>query len=1221
MSLRHSRPGPTPLVRAPMDGSPSSVHLYGQYTAGVKENPLSVVRPRRTKEGFIFLIGVLAVGVIAAATAASLLLLGGAAERTAFSVEESMQAMEFARACTERGILALRKDLSYSQRLAYTWPTGSCTLQKVDGNGYENRVLCVEGRAGSVVRRLLVQVERLYPQVSIASTKEIAEPCTEETAPLDNFSSSASSTPPTLSCTCDNVVDVGTPDGQICPSEEIIATFTCNADISSSAVTINGVSATVIGMQASAQFPVSSGEGTYNYDIRVNGSIKGYCGATVTACAVCGNGIREGTEGCDGADNPTPFPCTAECRIPNYCCNATSGCQEDYTGTCIGSPVLAMCESTCPSICSLSPSTTTAQVGAPVTLTLTCNNYGYPVPLVSAEVGGTNMNLTQGENTATLDVTSITAGSMTYTANATVDPLLGTYPALSARTTVTYIQCGNGIVEASEQCDDGNTTADDGCNASCQLEYYSCSTSTGLCSIGLTPSSYSFTAATKATVAANCASTCYRCGDGVRQGSEQCDDGNTSNNDTCLNTCQNAWCGDGFQQGTEQCDNGTNNTMIYVCPYGVTSCTMCSTMCTLQQGTTSYCGDGYMDYLHGEFCDDGNTNDGDGCSSHCLLEGYTCGSCGTYHEVSSWIFNFSDAASCENYCPECGDGVKGTYEECDDGNTTSGDGCSGTCRTEAYCCDSTAKVCGGSMIAVDDCSSGLTNTNQADCNTECALCGNGIVDAGEECDDGDTIDNNSCSNSCLLPVCGDGIVSGSEQCDTRWETYYCNANCTTALCGDGITNHVRGEQCDDGNLVSSDGCDSQCRTEALCCNVTTGDCDVTLSSSCNTTPYPFTSADKASVQTTCNAACPQCGDSSKEGFEQCDDGNTTSGDGCSSTCQTEVYCCGSCNVSRPPDQCYWYDATPQACSNLCPQCGDGLVSGSEQCDDGNITSGDGCSSACQTEVYCCDRTSGTCNTRVPAWSCTTGVYNASQATCVSSCSKCGDSIVDISFGEQCDDGNAVNTDGCTNGCMLPRCGDSIVNGTDTCDPGWETAACDNDCTAVACGDGHLNTLAGEQCDDGNAVNGDGCSSLCKNEVYCCDIGSGLCPTRMAQDSCTTGIFNANQTTCIAACNITVHADFCPGNLVCYGHPGRNDSTYCTNPPPSTQWDPNWGCPLSVSDPGPLGDGNYTRCIGAYKCACQMGGGEQNIAAFLQCFPQGSHDTTLLNSCLASSCQP
>ena len=60
---------------------------------------------------------------------------------------------------------------------------------------------------------------------------------------------------------------------------------------------------------------------------------------------------------------------------------------------------------------------------------------------------------------------------------------------------------------------------------------------------------------------------------------------------------------------------------------------------------------------------------------------------------------------------------------------------------------------------------------------------------------------------------------------------------------------------------------------------------------------------------------------------------------------------------------------------------------------------------------------------------------------------CGDGDVNRE-GEACDDGNTVNTDGCTNECTLPACGDSILQ-------------------------------ASEACDDGNTANNDGCSSTCQ----------------------------------------------------------------------------------------------------------------------------------------------
>ncbi|MBI2583888.1 MAG: DUF4215 domain-containing protein, partial [Candidatus Aenigmarchaeota archaeon] len=48
-----------------------------------------------------------------------------------------------------------------------------------------------------------------------------------------------------------------------------------------------------------------------------------------------------------------------------------------------------------------------------------------------------------------------------------------------------------------------------------------------------------------------------QCGNGVREGSEQCDDGNANSNDACTNSCRNNVCGDGFvATGAEQCDDG-----------------------------------------------------------------------------------------------------------------------------------------------------------------------------------------------------------------------------------------------------------------------------------------------------------------------------------------------------------------------------------------------------------------------------------------------------------------------------------------------------------------------------------------------------------------------------------------------------------------------------------------------------------------------------------------
>jgi cysteine-rich repeat protein len=63
-------------------------------------------------------------------------------------------------------------------------------------------------------------------------------------------------------------------------------------------------------------------------------------------------------------------------------------------------------------------------------------------------------------------------------------------------------------------------------------------------------------------------------------------------------------------------------------------------------------------------------------------------------------------------------------------------------------------------------------------------CGNGWIEAGEPCDDGNTINNDGCNNACQPPTCGNYIVD-------------------------------QGETCDDGNTANGDGCSSSCQLEGL----------------------------------------------------------------------------------------------------------------------------------------------------------------------------------------------------------------------------------------------------------------------------------------------------------------------------------------------------------------------------------------------------------------------
>jgi cysteine-rich repeat protein len=74
--------------------------------------------------------------------------------------------------------------------------------------------------------------------------------------------------------------------------------------------------------------------------------------------------------------------------------------------------------------------------------------------------------------------------------------------------------------------------------------------------------------------------------------------------------------------------------------------------------------------------------------------------------------------------------------------------------------------------------------------------------------------------------------------------------------------------------------------------------------------------------------CSCCGNGVTETGEECDDGNTSAGDGCDATCHNEP-------PPPPPPH--------EAC------CGDGVLDEGEECDDGNTTNGDGCNSVCTVE--------------------------------------------------------------------------------------------------------------------------------------------------------------------------------------------------------------------------------------------------------------------------------
>lgn len=126
--------------------------------------------------------------------------------------------------------------------------------------------------------------------------------------------------------------------------------------------------------------------------------------------------------------------------------------------------------------------------------------------------------------------------------------------------------------------------------------------------------------------------------------------------------------------------------------------------------------------------------------------------------------------------------------------------------------------CGDSIIqsgAGEECDDGNTNNNDA-CTDSCknARCGDGIIGPAEPCDDGNTVNTDSCTNSCQPARCGDVIVGPGEGCDdgNAVNTDSCTNACQPARCGDAIVGPS--EVCDDGNTANGDGCDSSCKQEA-----------------------------------------------------------------------------------------------------------------------------------------------------------------------------------------------------------------------------------------------------------------------------------------------------------------------------------------------------------------------------------------------------------------------
>jgi cysteine-rich repeat protein len=307
----------------------------------------------------------------------------------------------------------------------------------------------------------------------------------------------------------------------------------------------------------------------------------------------------------------------------------------------------------------------------------------------------------------------------------------------------------------------------------------------------------------------------------------------------------------------------------------------------------------------------------------------------------------------------------------------------------------------------------------------CALrngCGNGRIDPGEVCDDGNRVSGDGCSQSCMSDErCGNRVRDLWESCDDGNQVSEdgCSRSCALEGCGNGEPDF--GEVCDDGNSDNGDGCSADCLSLETCGN---GYIDITRGESC----------DDGNTESGdgCSADCidENCGNGVVDPGEYCDDGNTENSDGCSADCKSDETCGNHVVDFSVGEQCDDGNGKDgDGCNAACWRrtCGNGTLEPGEACDDGNTANGDGCNADCLRDELC------------------------------------GNGLIDS--GEICDFGSG---EPCNADCSSDlTCGNGFYDpDTEECDDGESSPFCDFDCTRVRCGDGVNNEPAGETCDIG-----------------------------------------------------------------------------------------------------------------------------------------------------------
>lgn len=344
--------------------------------------------------------------------------------------------------------------------------------------------------------------------------------------------------------------------------------------------------------------------------------------------------------------------------------------------------------------------------------------------------------------------------------------------------------CGDGVVDEAcgEQCDDGNATAGDCCGATCRFEPVgaACAGDSEVCTDDVCDGA-------GACMHADNQSPCDDgdactvedvCGAGIctRGTDVTCDDDNQCTDDACGADAGCTFVND----DTNECDNGDPTDDPDMCRDGVCvgtgGCNGDDSRCDDSNACTDdLCLEsGECSHVAGDApCDDGNPcTSGDVCSAGACVSGGPT-DCNDENPCTEDSCDLVGGCQHAAVTGSCDDGLHcNGADVCAGGECThGGDPCAqgqggGVCRTG---CDETTDQCldpagspcdDGNACTPDDMCDGAGN-----CVAGGNTCGNGTVEAecGEECDPPDEV---SCDEQCKSStMCGDGVIDPGEDCD------------------------------------------------------------------------------------------------------------------------------------------------------------------------------------------------------------------------------------------------------------------------------------------------------------------------------------------------------------------------------------------------------------------------------------------------------------------------